>query len=65
MSFVGHPDGDNAADESGDEIDGAMPPKSFPIAVYRGSSLISRGSRRYMGLRLTSSNRGYPWLGNL
>ena len=42
-SFVGDPDGGDAADESGDEIDGAMPPKPFSIAVYRASSLISRG----------------------
>jgi hypothetical protein len=31
-SLVGHPDGDDAGDESGDEIDGAMPPKPFSIA---------------------------------
>jgi hypothetical protein len=37
------PDGDSAGNESGDEIDGAMPPKPFSIAVYRASSLISRG----------------------
>jgi hypothetical protein len=42
-SLVGHPDGDDAADERRDDIDEAMPPKPFSIAVYRASSLISRG----------------------
>jgi hypothetical protein len=59
-SFVGHPDGDNAGDERRDEIDGAMPPKPFRslfIAVLRSFLGVSR---RYAGLQLTSSNRGYP-----
>jgi hypothetical protein len=58
-SFVGHPDGDNAADESGDEIDEAMPPKPFRsrfIAVLRSFLGVPR---RFAGLQLTSSNRGY------
>ena len=42
-SLVYHPDGGDAGYESGYEIDGAMPPKPFSIAVYRASSLISRG----------------------
>jgi hypothetical protein len=32
MSFVGDPDGGDAADERRDDIDGAMPPKPFSIA---------------------------------
>jgi hypothetical protein len=49
MSFVGHPDGGDAADERRDEIDGAMPPKPLSIAVYRASSLISRGVEALYG----------------
>ena len=41
-SFVGDPDGRDAADERRDGTDGAMPPKSFSIAVYRASPLISQ-----------------------
>jgi hypothetical protein len=42
-SLVGYPDGDNAGDKSGDELDGDVPSKPLSIAVYRASSLISRG----------------------
>jgi hypothetical protein len=49
MSFVGHPEGDNAADERRDEIDRAMPPKPLSIAVYRASSSISRGVEALCG----------------
>jgi hypothetical protein len=48
-SLVGHPDGDDAGDKSGDDIDGAMPPKPFSIAVYRSSSLISRDAEALYG----------------
>src|SRR5918992_242448 len=34
--------------------------EAFPIAVYRPSSLISRGAEALWGLQLNSSNRGYP-----
>jgi hypothetical protein len=46
---VGHPDDDDAGHESGDEIDGAMPPKPLSIAVYRASSLISQGAEALYG----------------
>ena len=49
MSFVGDPDGGDAGDERRDDIDGVMPPKPFSIAVYRGSSLISRGAEALCG----------------
>jgi hypothetical protein len=60
MSLVGHPDGDNAGDESGDEIDKAMPSKPIRsrfIALLRSFLGVPRC---YAGLQLTSTNRGYP-----
>jgi hypothetical protein len=59
-SFVGHPDGDSAGNESGDDTDGAMPPKpilSRFIALLRSFLGVST---RCTGLQLTSGNRGYP-----
>jgi hypothetical protein len=48
-SFVGHPDGDDAGDNGGDDTDGAVRSKPFSIAVYRASSHISRGVKALCG----------------